>query len=255
MGGPVYSLTLHGDPPVYGVDHRNKAANAKFVSVVARPLQESYHLESQLPKERLPIITMGVDLDKFFPVTKDNRSSGKFVLTTVARLHPVKGHELVLQAMHEMRLAGKIVYYQIIGDGPHKAVIEAKVKELSLEDQVSILGTQGEEAIVETLRNSDAFILPSFGAGEASPVSVMEAMAVGIPVIATYIGGVPDMIQDGIDGFLIPQKSYAAIIEVLNLMLSNMTLCEIVGKQARQTAITSFDYRVKAKELEYYIRN
>jgi len=254
LGGPSYSLTLHGDPPVYGVDHMSKSANAKFVSVVARPLQESYHLVSQFPKDRLPVITMGVDLKKFCPDCNWSNRSDKFTVTTVARLHPVKGHELVLEAMNQLRSEGTTIHYQIIGDGPHREEIEKRVTELGLSDCVSILGTQGEEAIVDYLRKSNVFILPSFGVGEASPVSVMEAMAVGIPVIATYIGGVPDMIQDGKDGFLIPQKSSKAIIEKLKLLITDNELCQKIGKQARESAIKNFDFNIKAKELESYMK-
>lgn len=250
LGGPRYSLTLHGDPPVYGLDHKCKAENAKFVSVVARPLQRSYQMVSGLPREKLPIITMGVDTEKFCPKDYFRGNSQIFTLTTVARLHPVKGHALVLEAISRLKKENISVRYQIVGEGPYRKDLEKKIKELGLEDCVNLLGTQGEGAIIDTLRSSDGFILPSFGVGEASPVSVMEAMSIGVPVIATIIGGVPDMIENGHDGFLIPQKDIASIVEKLKLLISDPELRRRLGKQARERALREFDFRNKAKALE-----
>jgi colanic acid/amylovoran biosynthesis glycosyltransferase len=109
--------------------------------------------------------------------------------------------------------------------------------------------------VLELLQASDAFVLPSAGLGEAAPVSVMEAMAIGLPVVCSIIGGTADMITDGVDGLLIAQKDVAGLAQAFEKLARDLTLRQRLGQAARARAIEVFDYRVMAKKLHEVIEH
>lgn len=249
LGGPGYSLTLHGDLPVYGVDHRKKMNHARFVSVVTRPLQEQVLAATDLTPEQVPVVWMGVDTERFKPVPKRTDRSRDFLIVTVARLNPTKGHGFALEALKRARDLGLDARYAIAGEGPYRAEIERIVRELGLEPFVELCGSLSEDAVRSLLLRADAFILPSFGLGEAAPVSVMEAMACGLPVICSRIGGTTDMITDGETGLLVQQEDVSGLTRAIQRLAGEPELCAHLGRRARERAVQAFDYRVTAGRL------
>ncbi|MGB3762664.1 MAG: exopolysaccharide biosynthesis GT4 family glycosyltransferase EpsE [Ornithinimicrobium sp.] len=249
LGGPSFSLTLHGDLPVYGRDHRLKMSGAAFVSTVTRPLQEQVVKEVGLPVEKVPTVWMGVDTDRFRPLAGSARQQGPSRVITVARLNPNKGHRFALAAIRDLIDGGIPAEYHIVGSGDYRAEIQSLVEELGLAGVVTMTGALGEEGVRDLLLQSDIFVLPSFGLGEAAPVSVMEAMACGLPVVSTVIGGTPDMIEDGQDGMLVPQKDVAGLVESLRTLACDAPMRSRIGERARSRAVTDFDYRRGAASL------
>jgi glycosyltransferase involved in cell wall biosynthesis len=249
LGGPSYSLTLHGDLPVYGTDHASKMERAKFVSCVTSPLQKQLIGEAGVPAERAPIIWMGVETDRFRDAGLRKSEPGRLHLVTVARLQMNKGHRFALAAVRAALDRGLHITYTIVGEGPDRPAVEAEVQRLQLGDHVKLTGTQSETAILELLQRADAFILPSVGQGEAAPVSVMEAMASGLPVICSIIGGTPDMIADGVNGMLMPQEDVAAITAALVRLAEDVAERERLGQAARQRAEEVFDSRQTSRRL------
>ena len=251
LGDLPYSLTLHGDLPVYGRDHAAKMRNARFVSAVTRPLARQIHEVS--PATDAPVIWMGVDCDRFLPQARPENPM--FTVATVARLNHVKGHRFFLQAMAQLRDQGVIIHYKIAGDGPEKPRIIAEIAALGLEDQVEMLGSLDEAAILALLRRVDALALTSFGKGEAAPVTVMEAMACGLPVICSVIGGTPDMIEDGVDGLLVAQQDVAGIAKAVSTLTQSPEIRQRMGDAARATALRKFDRHVNAAKLLDRVRS
>jgi colanic acid/amylovoran biosynthesis glycosyltransferase len=249
IDGLAYSLTLHGDLPVYGVDHFSKMRNAVFVSCVTRPLQDQVVRNAGVSRGRAPVLTMGVDTAKFVSRTARVEASGIFRAITVARLSRLKGHDFSLRALKALKDSGTDFHYKIVGEGDYRPQIEAEVRALGLQQQVEFLGTMSESAVAGALAQSDVLLLTSIGLGEAAPVAVMEAMASGLPVVASIIGGTPDMISDGVDGFLVPQEDVGAIAACLRRLASDRSLREQIGQAARARAERDFDSRVLAKRL------
>lgn len=249
MGGPSYSLTLHGDLPVYGVDHRKKMENARFVSVVTRPLQDQVLAATNLGEHRVPVIWMGVDSDRFAPDPVRVPRSNGFLLVTVARLNAAKGHAFALAALKRARDSGIDVRYAIAGEGPHRAEIERVVRELGLDEVVEFCGSLSEDAVLSLLRRADAFVLSSVGLGEAAPVSVMEAMACGLPVICSRIGGTADMIADGENGMLVAQTDVEGLTNAIQRLTGDPEFCLRLSREAREQAVRVFDFRVTAGRL------
>jgi glycosyltransferase involved in cell wall biosynthesis len=250
LGDLDYSLTLHGDLPVYGTDHAAKFRNARFVSAVTRPLQQS--LQDRIGGGRpYPLIWMGVDTERFRPAPERaaRDPAAPLRVLTVARLNPTKGHVHFLRAMARLREKGIEIDYRIAGEGPARAAIEAEISALDLASCVTLLGSVSEDRVVALLQESDVAALTSFGLGEAAPVSVMEAMACGVPCIVSIIGGTPDMITSGEDGVLVAQKDVAAIAEALEGLARDPERLRRMSARARATAEATFDHRTNALKL------
>jgi len=247
LGGPTYSLTLHGDLDVYGTGHARKFRTAKFVSVVTRALAEAVGEQLSLPAAFLPVIRMGVDVGSFKPLPRGD--SPDFRLTTVARLNHTKGHVYALEAIARLRAEGFELRYRIAGTGPEEAALRAHVARLELGDVVSLLGSLAEHEVRELLLDSDVFLLTSFGLGEAAPVSVMEAMASGCSVVCSRIGGTAEIIANGEDGLLVPQQDVGAIAEAVRSLITSKDLRNRIGSAARRRALADFDAGTNAQRL------
>lgn len=249
LGGPKYSLTLHGDLEVYGADHAKKVRGSSFVAAVGPHLAKQLKDRVGVEPDRCLVTFMGIDAAKFSPGTRQGTRSERFRLATVARLHPAKGHVHALAAVRSAVDAGCDVTYSIAGDGPHLDALTAEVERLGLGARVRFLGTQSEDEVLELLRSSDAFILPSIGTGEAWPVSVMEAMACGLPVICSIIGATPEIVSEGVDGFLVPRGDEEGLASAVVRLFRDKDLRDRMGMAARRAALERFDCRTTARML------
>lgn len=248
VGGPGYSLHLHGDLPVYGTDHRQKMQNALFVAAAARPMQRQVVDEVGVPAHRAFTMKMGVDTGAF-AVRPMTPRQGPLEIVTVSRLALCKGHKHGLAAMRTAIDRGASLRYSIVGDGPDRGAIEADVRAMRLGDHVRMLGTLGERDVAEVLRASDLFLLPSVGIGEASPVAVMEAMATGLAVVCSRIGGTSDMITDGEDGLLVDQADEAGLAGALGRLHDDDGLRLRLARAGRARAEREFDARALAARM------
>jgi len=140
------------------------------------------------------------------------------------------------------------VVYTIVGDGPARDEIEQAIFSLGLADSVELAGTRGEAEVQALLQSSDALLLTSVGS-EGAPVAIMEAMACGVPVVSSIIGGTQDMIEHGKDGFLVPQQNVEAIADSLRQLAENPQLALEMGRLARARAVREFDSRALANRF------
>jgi colanic acid/amylovoran biosynthesis glycosyltransferase len=248
-GDLPYSLTLHGDLPVYGGDHRFKFARASFVACVTYALQEQVNEVCGIDKKRLPVIRMGVDVEKFQPGPTRPGQAGILQMITVARLAECKGHVYAIRALRQALDQGLNATYTIVGEGEERANLEKEVERLNLQNHVRMVGTAGEHEVLQYLHEADCFVLPSVGFGEAAPVSVMEAMACQLPVIASIIGGTPEMIEPGVNGILVAQKDVAGLAQAMLKIGADCELRIALSQAARQTAVTQFSAEHFATEL------
>jgi len=155
----------------------------------------------------------------------------------------------VLAAIRRGVQEGLDLHYTIAGAGPFLDAITSKVSELDLRDRVTMLGTISSEEVEALLDRIDAFVLASTGQGEAWPVSIMEAMGAGLPVIASRIGATPEMITPGVDGFLIGQRDEDALLESIGALANDLELRLRIGSAARNTTLQRFDVSATASAL------
>lgn len=252
LAGVPYSAVLHGDLPVYGTDHARKLDRASFAVAVTRPLVEQI---ARVSDTKTHEISMGVDVERFTPApARPDAHAGPLRAISVTRLNRMKGHAFFLEAMARLVAEGIDIQYSIAGEGPHREEIEATIRRLGLDERVRLLGAVSDERVLDMLHRSDVLVLSSHLQGEAAPVAVMEAMACGLPVICSRIGGTPDMIEDGVDGLLVAQRDIDALAQATRLLASDPLERARLGLAARQTACRKFDYRIKAAQLAAAIR-
>jgi glycosyltransferase involved in cell wall biosynthesis len=253
LGGPTYSLTLHGDFSVYGTDHPQKLKHCTVLGC------DGPHLLPQIeavgyPLERALPNWMGVDTDKHTPPSEPrDAAAGRLKIVTVARLNKNKGHVYALEAIRRCVDDGLDVSYELIGGGDYQPQVEADIKRLNLTDRVTLRGTLGEGDVRAALLAADVFCLPSIGLGEAGPISVMEACAVELPVVCSVIGSTPHMVVDGETGFLCKQQDVAALAEAFAILARDVARRHTMGRAARAFAVEHFDSRRTAVRLWEHI--
>jgi len=254
LGGCAYSLTLHGDLEVYGRDHVHKTGLAAFVTCVTAPLKKQAMDQLGMAESRVHLVWMGVDTQRFKPKARSARQPQEPMrLLTVARLQGTKGHRFALRALKRLKDDGLDASYTIVGDGPAREEIEQEIVSLELTGSVKLVGTRSETEVLDLLHSSDALLLTSIGVGEAAPVAVMEAMACGLPVVCSIIGGTRDMIHHGLDGFLVEQEDVEGIAVCLRQLTESPDTASRIGQAARIRAVRDFDSYALATRLLHLI--
>ena len=198
-------------------------------------------------------ILNGVETDKFCP--RDNigiRNSLEFssediVIGTVGRLDPIKDQRLLLQAFSCLKHEKKNLRLVLVGDGPEKRNLESVRKRLSIGDRVVFLGERDD--VDKILSAFDLFVLPSRNEGISN--TILEAMATGLPVIATDVGGNPELVKHGHTGLLFPPGGCQALVDALNFYIEqNPHMIEIHGQNARDRVVREFSLKRMVKEYE-----
>ena len=181
-------------------------------------------LENGLEKNKLEIIPFGVDTNIFRPynVLKDKNV---FQILSVGYLIERKGFEYLINSINEVLKVHTNVKLKIVGTGPLENQIKKQIKELKLEGTVEIIGNVSEEELLDLYNSSQIFVLPSIvdsqGNTEGLGVVLLEAMACKVPVIASNIGGIPDIVHDKVNGTLVPEKDVLELTMAIDEMIEN----------------------------------
>jgi len=170
------------------------------------------------------------------------------LIVQVANLYPWKGYEYSIGAFAKVNKRYPETRLLIVGDGPLRGKLESLVVRLKLTDHVEFAGLVPNRCIPYILSHSDIFILSSLH--EVLPRSILEAMAAGKPVIAPHIGGIPEMVNEGVTGYLIPPKDLNSLASKILELLKNKNLAERMGKAGRKLIEQKFEINTIAEELE-----
>jgi colanic acid/amylovoran biosynthesis glycosyltransferase len=138
-------------------------------------------------------------------------------LVCVARLAEQKGHLLLLEAAAKLKQDGTQFQLVLVGDGPMRPLVEARIRELDLGDRIVLTGWLSGKDVRKQIVTSRALLLPSFA--EGLPVVLMEAFILGRPVVATYVAGIPELVEPGASGWLVPAGSVDALAEAMRTVL------------------------------------
>lgn len=202
--------------------------------------------------EKIEVVRMGIEPEFFSYQPKENLGSPLHFLT-VSRLHEKKGLDVALKACEILRSKGIDFKYTIVGYGELYEQLYRYILSAQLQDQVEIMGFQPQEKIQHLLRKADIFLLPSKKAAngdmEGIPVALMEAMAVGIPVISTTHSGIPELIQNRISGWLVPENDPVALAEVIMKLNGNEFDIAKITTNARKKVDTEFNQHVAYSKL------
>lgn len=181
------------------------------------------------PDEDIRVIYNGVDVEKFKPLSPGGTGTGKIRLISTGRLSAVKGYNYLIKALSEVEGFELI----LIGDGPQKENLESLADECRA--HVTFTGRKNKDEVVRFLQEAHIYVLSSLNEGMSN--SMLEAIACGLPVIATDVGGARELITDGENGFIIKKGSVESIKEALTAYRKNPALVESQGKKSREQAL------------------
>ncbi|MBE9213110.1 glycosyltransferase [Plectonema cf. radiosum LEGE 06105] len=177
---------------------------------------------------------MGIDCKKFTFALRKPKANGRVEIVTIARLVEKKGIEYGIRAVAKLVKDKPHLKYSIIGDGPLREQLQKLIEEFGINENVRLLGWKQQEEIIEILTNADIFMAPSIttpdGDQEGIPVVLMETMAMGLPVVSTQHSGIPELVKDGVSGFLVPERDVDALAQKLSYLIEHPELWTEIGK-------------------------
>ena len=198
----------------------------------------------------MDIIHAGVDLDFFKPERIPKRENG---LIAVCRFDEFKGIIYLLEACRILQERNFGYQCYLIGSGPQENAYRAFIKEHNLEN-VTILSFLSRERVREELAKSEIFVLPCIeladGAGDVLPNALKEAMAMELPVITSDIRGIRELVDDGLNGLLVPDKKPVAIADAIERLSRDKALSAIMGRAARKKILSDFNIRREAQKIQ-----
>ncbi len=207
------------------------------------------------PPDRLRVILNGVDFERLQlsapsapqRLHEEFAPNGEFLLLQVARLHPEKGHEFLFRALAMIR--GRVsqpVRLLLAGTGPFESEYRRQVKELEIEDLVVFLGFRRD--IPDLMAAADVVVLASVA--EAFGLVLTEALYLNKPVVATRAGGIPEIVQDGVDGLLVPPASPEALSDAIVELMQNPQLRHRLANAGREKVLGRFSFEQMIRQYE-----
>jgi colanic acid/amylovoran biosynthesis glycosyltransferase len=193
---------------------------------------------------KLLVHHIGTNPARFGFQPRQSATDGVVRLVSVARHVEKKGLEYAIRAVGSVAGSHRLTY-DIIGDGPLRPAYERLIRELSVENQVRLLGWKTQAEVVEVLGQAHILLAPSVTAAdgdqEGTPVALMEAMAMGLPVVSTHHAGIPEIVTDGVNGYLVPERDSEALAERLSHLMRYPETWQTLGTAGRQTVEREFD--------------
>jgi glycosyltransferase involved in cell wall biosynthesis len=202
--------------------------------------------------QKIHVVHCGVDTS-FFGNRSSFRSNGLLRIITVASFWEVKGHAYLIQACRILRDRGIRFHCDFVGDGELRADLERQIAGLGLQNAFSFHGPQPRNVVREILYRSDVKVLPSVptsnGLREGIPVALIEAMACELPVVSSILSGIPELVESGVSGILVPPRDVVALADALEQMARNPELRQRMGSAGREKVLKEFDLRTNARTL------
>lgn len=248
--GTSFSFTVHGPDEFYdaaGYNLPEKILAADFIFCI------SHYARSQVMKlspvqawSKLDVCRLGVDPQRFIPAAR-TQANECCNLLCVGRLTPAKGQAILLEAVAQLKQQALPVTLTLVGMGPDAQSLKDYAEQLGISEQVKFTGAVDQDHILDFYKAADMFVLPSFA--EGLPVVLMEAMAMEIPCITTAITGIPELIQNGEDGLLVPASDSAGLAEAIIKLASDESLRRQLGQAGRRKVLSDYDLKKNTLHL------
>jgi len=200
-----------------------------------------------LRRDQVHIVHCGVDLTAFAFQERTVIDGGPLRLLNVGRLVPVKGQAALLRAMAQIKAQGIACNLEVIGAGPLEECLRQQISELGLADRVELLGARSQDFVRHALQRADAFVLSS--TVEGLPVACIEAAAIGTPIIATRINGLPELIDDGVSGLLVEADDAFALAQAIAWAAAHREAMSSMAVVARSKVEAEFDRAACTQKL------
>ncbi len=254
LTGIPYSFTAHAHD-IYAERPmlEDKIRHASFaVTISEYNRQFLTQLYGLAAAEKTVVIHCGIDPDVFQP-RASSTANDRLTLLCIGRLEEQKGHPYLIEACAKLKQAGLNFCCQLVGEGNDRQHIEAQIEQLGLAEDVILLGQQPRPRVYELLEQADIMILPSVatrsGRQEGIPVALMEALAMAKPCISTAISGIPELIEDGRTGLLVPERDAQALADAVQQLHDDPEMGRQLAQTGREKVLREFNLYTTARSL------
>jgi glycosyltransferase involved in cell wall biosynthesis len=255
ISGIPYSFTAHAYD-IYYTDSNSKVLarkldDAEFVVTISD--YNKAFLESRFNGATNKIVRIynGIDLQTFAP--NGEPPSTPFTIVSVARLVEKKGLSYLIEACRHLRDRGIEFRCLIIGKGRLRSHLDGLIKQWDLRKKVQLLGVCSQSEVLQRYREAHLFVLPCViddrGNRDGLPVSIVEALACGLPVITTSVTGIPEVVQDGHNGIIIPESEPVELADAIESVISDAQLYQHLQENSRASVVTNFDLTKSANSM------
>ena len=250
--GVPFSFTAHAHD-IFLEHHllEDKMRHAAF-GVTISEFNRRYLAErvSREEAQRMRVIHCGVS-PREIEYRPEGRAAG--TLLAVGRFDEIKGFPYLIEACALLARRGLDFECRIVGEGPLRGELERRIAEAGLASRVTLLGARPQEEVRRELYRASVFVLPSIvkanGDRDGIPVALMEAMACGAPVVSTRVSGIPELVEEGVGGLLVPPADAAQLAQALEQLLTRPSLGPSLARHARQKIEREFDVAKEARKL------
>jgi glycosyltransferase involved in cell wall biosynthesis len=258
LTGLPYSFTAHAHD-IY-VDRsmlEEKIRDASFVVTISDFNRTMLgDLYGPWAADKTSVIRCGVDLSAFAP-RPPRAPQEPFTVSCIAGLREKKGQLHLVEAVGMLRAEGRPIRCLLVGDGEMRGAIEERVAALGLQDDVVLMGHRSRDEVSATLRDSDAMVLPSVttedGDMEGIPVALMEALASEVPVVASSLSGIPELVRDGETGLLVPEGDPAALAAAIRRLRDDPEGAAQMAAAGRERVLDAYELARNTGELRRMI--
>ncbi|MBD1912803.1 MULTISPECIES: glycosyltransferase [unclassified Leptolyngbya] len=250
LGGPSYSFTVHGPeefdrPETLSLTEKIRQA-AFVVGISSFSRSQLYRWCDRQQWDKIHVIHCGVDQQ--FLALSPTPVPDVPQLVCVGRLSEQKGHLLLLEAIKQLAAEGLPFKVVLVGDGPLRQEVEEAIAQYRLQNHIEITGWASGAQVQKHLQASRALVLPSFA--EGLPVVIMEALALGRPVITTYVAGIPELVEPGQCGWLVPPGSTESLVKAMKDCLNTpLATLEAMGQNGRDRVLQRHNIVTEATHL------
>jgi glycosyltransferase involved in cell wall biosynthesis len=251
--GKPFSATAHAndiyvDPALLP----EKITEAKFIAAISR-YGES-HLRATVGDGSLPslkCIYNGIEVRRYRPQERSRQEPRR--LLSVGQLQEKKGLRYLIEACAHLRDKGSEFKCDIVGEGPLGRAFEEIIDRLALRDRVSLLGALPHDVVMDMYTQATIFVLPCVigpdGARDGIPTVILEAMAMGLPVVSTDLSGIPEAVVHGTTGLLVEPEDPKALADALGQLLDDEELRRRMGLEGRRRVVETFDSEINVRKL------
>jgi glycosyltransferase involved in cell wall biosynthesis len=250
--------TRHISAPinVNGINRWLYQKAAQHIVTTGETLRQTIIRDLQIPAEQITSIPTGIDLQRYSLENLPNKrlrradlgiAEDAILLGIVATLRSWKGHDDLLHALKEVIKTQANTQLLIVGDGPRREHIEQLVSELNLQNHVHLVGQRND--VEQWLALMDLFILPSY-ANEGVPQSLMQAMAMALPVISTRVGAIDELVADQQNGLLVEAQNPLALQQAIVQLIHDKNFCHQAGQHGRQIVQNTYALPIMVSAME-----
>jgi glycosyltransferase involved in cell wall biosynthesis len=202
--------------------------------------------------DKIHLHHLGLSLSEF-PFEPDGRQRNKVL--GVGGLSKYKGFDFLLRATRELMCRGIDIEVELVGDGKERSSLEALARKLNIMDRLTFRGWLPPDQVKNVMKQATMLVHPSTGLGDAVPTVIKESMAIGTPVVASNVAGVPELLDGGRCGVLVPPKSVEALVDAIRTLLANSAMRRNYADAARKQAEEQFDIRMNGWRLSELLRS